>query len=80
MATEPTPDTGPRTSYAQLERAYIQEYLRGLGLTAEGLQALPTERARELLCAASLYASTKLSEVEARAHLVEELHGGARPI
>lgn len=80
MATEPTPDTGARAAYAQLERAYMQEFLRGLGLSFESVRELPEPRAKELLRAASLFASAKLSEVEARAHLIEELHGGPAPL
>jgi len=80
MARTPTPDTGPREAYAHLERAYIEEYLRGLGLSRAALRDMPEERARELLRAASLFASVKLGEVEARAHLVDELHGGHAPL
>lgn len=80
MATEPTRDTDARYTYAHLERAYLQEYLRGLGLSLESVRELPEPRRRELLRAASLFASTKLSEVEARAHLIEELHGGPAPL
>jgi hypothetical protein len=58
----------------------MQEYLRGLGLSLEALRALPEARSRELERAASLYASSKLGEAEARAHLIAELHGGPRPL
>ncbi|NJN16750.1 MAG: hypothetical protein HC822_10980 [Oscillochloris sp.] len=81
MATEPQTDTGGmREGYNHLERAYMQEYLRGHGFSLETLRDLPAERAKALLRDASIYASMKLSEVEARAHLVEELHGGTRSI
>lgn len=62
---------------AQLERAYIEDYLRRLGYSLESIKALPEEEAKQVMRAASLYASTKLSEVENRSHLVEELHGTA---
>jgi hypothetical protein len=41
---------------------------------------MPKEQAKEIMRAASLYASTQMSVVEARAHLVEELHGGPRAL
>jgi hypothetical protein len=64
----------------ELERAYIEEYLRGLGLSLAALKDLPEDSVKQLMRAASLYASTKLSEVENRSHFVEELHGGPHAI
>jgi hypothetical protein len=63
-----------------LERAYIEEYLRAFGYSLEAIKTLPEEDARRLMRAASLYASMKLSEVENRSHLIEELHGGPHAI
>jgi hypothetical protein len=63
-----------------LERAYIEEYLRTFGLTLEGVRALPEPESRQVMRAASLYASARLSEVENRSQLVEELHGGRHEI
>lgn len=60
---------------AALERMYIEEYLLGRGHTLQSLQTLPEEEARQLMIEASSYASTRLAEVETRAHLVEEIHG-----
>ena len=59
----------------QLEEALIEEFLKARGHDRHSVQALPEDEARELLTDASVYASSKLSEVEARAHYVHELHG-----
>ena len=61
----------------ELERAYITEYLQRQGHTPESVHALPTPAANELLKAASIYASGRLTEVESRSHYVGEMHGGA---
>lgn len=73
-------DQSLRTAQSHLERAYMEEYLRSLGLSLDELRLLPTAKARELMRAASTYASMRLSEVESRSHLVEELHGGPLPM
>jgi hypothetical protein len=61
----------------QLERAFIDEFLHGRGYDAAALHALAPEERDRLLREASVYAGTKLTEVEARAHYVSELRGGA---
>jgi hypothetical protein len=63
-----------------LERAYISEYLRDLGYTLAQLRELPEGLARTIMGNASRYASMKLSEVESRSHLIEEMHGGPHPL
>jgi hypothetical protein len=73
-------DVGAREGYEHLEQAYILEYLHSQGLTLEQVRAMPKEQAKEIMRTASLYASTQMSVVEARAHLVEELHGGPRSL
>jgi hypothetical protein len=75
MTTTVSEDSA-RSGYTQLETAFINEFLRGMGFTLEGLQDLKREQAQALLRAACLYASGRLAEVEARSHLVDELHGG----
>ncbi|MEI7770945.1 MAG: hypothetical protein WCI67_13185 [Chloroflexales bacterium] len=64
----------------ELEQAYINEYLMGLGYRPEDLRTLPATQRHDLLCAASMFASTKLADVETRSHLIEEMHGGQRPM
>jgi hypothetical protein len=63
---------------AQLERAFIEEYLTRRGLSVSKLRALPHDEAVRLMKDASLYASGRLTEVESRAHYVHEMHDGLR--
>jgi hypothetical protein len=65
---------------ALLERALIEEYLKEKGYTHEELKKLPAELVEKLMKEASQYASLKMEEVEARAHLVKELHDDASPL
>lgn len=62
---------------ALLENALIEEYLKEKGYTHDDLKKLPPELAAKLMKEASRYASLKMEEVEARAHLVKELHEDA---
>jgi hypothetical protein len=61
---------------AELERRIIDEYIRQRGHDPEALRASSDPEAHKLLAEASIYASDRLSEVEARSHYVRELHGG----
>jgi len=65
------PTTDP---LAQLERALIEEYLETHGHTLATVRALSAAAAAALLRDASRYASGKLTEVESRAHYVDEIH------
>jgi len=65
---------------AQLERAFIEEYLQGRGQHLNTLNALPREQANALMKEASAYASGRLTEVETRAHLVDDLHDASAPL
>jgi hypothetical protein len=80
MTTRAMDDTTARVAQAYLEWAYLEEYLRSLGYSVEQLRQMPGARARALMRDASLFASMRLSEVEARSQLVEELHGGPTPM
>jgi hypothetical protein len=62
---------------AQLERAFIEEFLRTRGHDTNSVEQLPDDERTRLLEEASVYAGGKLSEVEARAHFVQELRHGA---
>jgi hypothetical protein len=69
---------------APLERMYIEAYLqrRGYTLHCEGrplrsICDLPEDEAKRLMTAASAYASIHLTEVETRAHFIDEIHGSA---
>lgn len=72
---EPTEDPN-----ALLERALIEEYLKEKGYTRDDLKKLPAELVEKLMKEASRYASLKMEEVQARAHLVKELHDDASPL
>ena len=77
MATVTSNARAARDPEAQLERAFIDEFLRAQGHDSHSIGGLPEEERQTLLKAASVYAAGKLTEVEARAHFVHELHGGS---
>jgi hypothetical protein len=58
----------------QLEQSLINEYIRTRGCDPDALSALPAAERHALLRDASIYASSKLCEVESRAHFVHEIH------
>jgi hypothetical protein len=58
-----------------LETALIEEFLRGRGLDAAAMHALSAVDAKRVLTEASVFAASKLAEIEARAHFVHEIHG-----
>ena len=69
-------DTPPvQDKYAQLERAFIDEFLRTHGHDARTALTLPEGKRLELLAHAAEYAAGRLAEVEARAHYLHEIHG-----
>lgn len=80
MMTTQSDDTTERVARGQLERAFLEEYLRGLGHSLEELHSLPAVEVKVLMRAASLYASMRMEEVESRSRLMEELHGGPAPM
>jgi hypothetical protein len=59
---------------AELERAFIAEFLEQRGLTMHSVQALPEAERHRILRDASLHASMRLSEVESRWRYVDDLH------
>jgi hypothetical protein len=59
---------------AKLERALIDEYLREHGHTLQDLDSVPEDVRRRLRLDASIYAAGRLTEIEARAHYVKEIH------
>ena len=68
------PDRPPENPLAQLERAFIDEFLKLRGHSVTSLRELPEAEAHAIMREASLYASGKLTEVESRAHYVDEMH------
>ena len=77
MSTERSDKHGDHP-LAQLERAFITEFLQGAGYSLSTLHELPEHQANGLLKQASQYASGKLTEVESRAHFVDEMHHGGQ--
>ena len=61
---------------ARLERALIDEYLKDRGCDLSTVDLRPPDERRELLVQASLYAAVRLTEIDARATYVHDLHGG----
>lgn len=78
MTTKPNKNTEPiEDRNALLEKALIEEYLHEKGYSHEDLKKLPVEVVETLMKEASQYASLKMEEVSARAHLIKELHDDA---
>jgi hypothetical protein len=61
--------------HSELERQLITTYLAQTGHSYHALIERTDDEARRLLADATLYASERLSEIEARSHYVHELHG-----
>jgi len=60
---------------ADLERALIDDFIRARGYDPARLHELPDEQRRVLQREASAHAAGRLTEMEARAHYIDELHG-----
>ena len=60
---------------AQLERELVAAYVAGTGNSVEQLRARDDPEAHDILVEASLYASARLSEVEARLHYLRSIRG-----
>lgn len=59
--------------HAALEHAFIDEFLAERGYTLRSINRLPPGDRDPLLRAAAAFATLKLAEIEARAHLVKEI-------
>jgi len=59
---------------AQLENAFIREFLEQRGHSTASLLTLQESERHLLLEQASRWASIRLAEVEARAHYIQDLH------
>ena len=75
MRTNHTGEPPLEQPLAELERQLIRAYVTGAGQDLEALGARDDDGARKILAEALRYASTKLSEVEARSHYLRQLHG-----
>ena len=56
-----------------LEKGLIDEYLKNQGYDRESLKKLPEDEAHRLMTEASIYASGKLTEIETKARLKQDL-------
>jgi hypothetical protein len=74
MGNDPSERAPILPPLGELEQTLIDEYVRARGYDPLKLAGLPDQVRRDLLKDASLYASTKLSEVESRSHFVHEIH------
>lgn len=68
--------TATRPPLDQLEQALIDEFVRMQGHDPRQLDGLPEEARNTLLKEASLYASSRLTEMESRSHLLRGIHDG----
>jgi hypothetical protein len=73
------PEASVGDPLSELERAFMAEFLQDRGHTLESVRMLPPARAHELLRQASIYASCRLTEVESRAHFVDDMHRPGAP-
>jgi len=62
------------TPLNQFERTLIEEYIRQHGHDPDKLSDLSPDERERLLRDASIYASGRLVEVEARSHFLHEIH------
>jgi hypothetical protein len=63
-------DRGPQSA---LEKRFIGAYLRGKGYRLEDLRQLPREEANRLMEEACLYASLRLTQIEAVAGFCKKI-------
>jgi hypothetical protein len=77
MTTADNDVTPMKDPLTLLENELITAYLAGTGHDVEALRARHDAEARTLLAAASLYASTRLTEIESRLHYLHSLRGEA---
>jgi len=73
MVIYPIPCQG-KSIYSALEKQLIQSYLLEKGYQQEDINKMPLHASRELLAAASRYASLKLAEIESRSNFLNKIH------
>ena len=62
-----------RGPLSDLERLYIEEYLKSKGYRWEDLHDLPPEEVKIIMTEACNYTSLKLAELESKAHFRQEI-------
>ena len=78
MSARQTDTSALEDPLGQLERAFIEEFVRREGHDPLTLHDLPEPQRHALLKDTSTYAAGRLTEVESRAHFVHDIHGGNR--
>ena len=76
MTTETPKNAFPAPEYeirALLEKSIIDEYLKDKGYDRKSIKKLPEDEARQLMIEAAIYASCKLTEIEAKARYKQNL-------
>ena len=74
--TKNDPDIEPmHEPLAALERQLVAAYVAGTGNELDALRVRDDAEAHKVLSEASLYASSRLSEVEARLHYIRAMRG-----
>jgi hypothetical protein len=73
MVVYPIPFQG-KSIHSALEKQLIHSYLLERGYQRKDISKMPTHRSRELLAAASRYASLKLAEIESRSKFLDKIH------
>ena len=73
--TDQTATRPVRAPLATLERHFLAAYVAGAGHDLQQLFGRDDEVAQRVLAEASRYASARLSEIDARAQYLQELHG-----
>ncbi len=74
MRVDPSDVPSRPAPLEQLERELIEEFLRQHGHDRHSVLALPPAERDKLLTAASIHASGRMTEVEARSHYIDDFH------
>ena len=74
MRVDPSDTPSRPAPLEQLERELIEEYLRQHGHDSHSVFNLPAAERDALLKAASIHASGRMTEVEARSHFIDDIH------
>lgn len=66
----------PGAPFSQLEQTLIDEFVRARGYDPLKLAELPEAVRKRLLTDASVHASARIAEIEARSSFLDEIHTG----
>jgi hypothetical protein len=75
MTRNDTAGSALQPPLGSLERKLITEFLQLRGYDPETIDTVPEPERHAVLTEASIYASSRLTEIESRSHFVHELHG-----